>query len=250
MAFASAVAFFSMLAICSPKFKKLNKEYFKVAVPTGVFYYSACILQQIGLSMTTPTMYAFLENLSCLIVPVLVWVMTKNRPSVFKFIAAALCITSVYVLGGAKLDGTFGLGDILCGLAGMFYGVNIAVTGIKAKKLDAGLYLLVQFGVHFIISSVYAFAFEDIVFSRKPSLVLLLAGITFVSTVIGWLLRTLCLQHLDPTFVSVVMPFSSVVTTCISVAVGNDELTPYLVIGAVIGLVAAFVSDFEFKKKK
>ncbi len=249
-AFAAAVAFFALLAMSFNRLKSLNKRYFKIAVPTGVFYSVACVLQQVGLNKTTPTMYAFLENLSCLVVPFLVWYLTKERPSCFKFIAALLCVISVYILGGAKLDGAFGMGDILCGLAGIFYGVNIAVTGVKARGLDARLYLLVQFAVHFVISTVYALLFEDIVFSFEPRLIILSVGITLVSTVFGWILRTVCLQNLDATFVSVVMPFASVVTTVISIIVGTDTISAFLIIGVIIGLIAAFISDFETKNKK
>ncbi len=248
-AFASAIAFFALLLISVKRLKSLNSQYFKIAVPTGIFYSAACVLQQIGLNKTTPTMYAFLENLSCLIVPFLVWYMTKKRPSYFKFAAAILCVISVYILGGARLDSSFGIGNILCGLAGVFYGVNIAVTGVKAKGLDAMLYLLVQFGVHFIISTTYALLFEDIVFSFDAKLILLSIGITLVSTVLGWILRTICLQNLDATFVSVVMPFASVITTIISIATGKDVLSTFLVVGVIIGLAAAFISDFEPKKK-
>ncbi len=247
-AFASAVAFFALLAISFKKLKKLNKQYFKIAVPTGVFYSSACILQQIGLNKTSPTMYAFLENLSCLVVPFLVWYITRKRPSYFKFAASLLCILSVYILGGAKLESTFSIGNILCGLAGIFYGINIAVTGTKSKGLDVFLYLLIQFGVHFVISTVYAFLFENIVFSFDVGLISLLTAITLVSTVLGWILRTICLQNLDATVVSVIMPFASVVTTIISIFAGSDKISLFLIIGVIVGLLAAIISDIEFKK--
>ncbi len=248
-AFTSAVAFFAMLVLSLGKLKKLNLSYFKVAIPTGVFYSAACIMQQIGLSSTTPTMYAFLENMSCLVVPLLVWAMTKKRPTLFKLLSAVLCLLSVFILGGARLDISFGIGNILCGLAGLFYGVNIAVTGVKAKKLDPMLYLLIQFGVNFVISTTYAHIFEDIKFTVDAGLISLMVGITLVSTVIGWFLRTICLKHLDPTLVAVIMPFSSVVTTVISIAIGEDKLTPYLVIGVIVGLAAALISDVVIKKK-
>ncbi len=250
-AFTALIAFVAMLAISGKKLKTLNKDYFKVALPTGAFYSVACVLQQIGLSKTTPTMYAFLENLACLVVPFLVWYMTKTRPSYFKFIGALLCLFSVYILGGGKLDGAFGLGDLLCALSGVLYGVNIAVTGVKAKNLDSGLYLTVQFGVHLIISTAYAFLFErPIVFSWDFGALALCVGITLVSTVIGWLLRTICLKHLDASVVSVIMPFASVVTATASVLIGSDILTPYLVVGAILGLAAAIIADLEPKKKE
>ncbi len=251
--FTSFVSFVAMLCVCAKKLRLLNKEYFKIALPTGIFYSVACILQQVGLKTTTPTMYSFLENLSCLVVPLLVWQMTKKRPRIFQIIAAALCIFSVYILGGGSLfSGGFGVGDLLCGLAGLFYGVNIAVTGVKAKNLDSGLYLLIQFGVHCIISTAYALLFEDIVFSFEIGHLALCIGITLVSGVLGWNLRTICLKHIDASLVAVIMPFSSVVTAIISVVVGNDVLTVNLVIGAVLGVLSALISDFDparFKKQ-
>ncbi len=247
VAFASAIAFVAMLCICARKLNKLNKQYFLIALPTGAVYSIATVLQQIGLSKTTPTMYAFLENLSCLVVPVMVWIMTKKRPLVFQFIAAGICVLSVYILGGGGsiFSGGFGMGDVLCAAAGLLYGINIAVTGIKARKLDAGLYLLVQFGVHCVISTTYALLFEDIVFSFAVGHLALSIGITLVSSVLGWILRTICLKHLNPSLVAVIMPFSSVVTAIISVVLGNDVLTASLVFGALLGLLATFVSDFD-----
>ncbi len=247
------VGFVGVLCVCAKKLKKLNKWYFIVGVPTGVFYSAACILQRIGLTSTTPTMYSFLENLSCLVVPFLVWIMTKKRPKIWKFMGAVICLVSVYILGNGKLSGSFGIGNILCGLAGIFYGVNMAVTGCKAKKLDPALYLLVQFGVHMIISTIYALLFEKIVFSFELKHIAIVIGLTLVSTVLGWIIRTICLTHLDPSLVSVIMPFSSVVTAIISVSIGQDALTAYLIIGAILGVIAAIVSDFDpakFKKKK
>ncbi len=251
-AFASIVAFVAMLCVCAKKLKRLHKRYFLVAVPTGIFYSSACVLQQVGLSNTSPTMYAFLENMSILIIPFMVWVMTKRRPPVTQFIAAAVCVLSIFVLGGAfsMFQGSWKMGDTLCGIAGLLYGVNIAVTGVKARDLDAGLYLLIQFGVHCIISTTYAVCFEDIVFSFKPQHLALCVGITLVSTVLGWLLRTICMKHLDTSLVAIIMPFSSIVTTVISLCLGTDTFTWYLVFGALIGVFAAIIADFDLSRFK
>ncbi len=251
-ALSSMIAFFAMLIICCKKLKMLNKEYFLIALPTGLFYSVACLMQSIGLKYTTPAMFSFLENLSCLIVPFLVWFMTRKKPSIFKFIGAILCLTSVFILsinkGGSGFS--FGFGDVLCGTAGILYGINIAVTGIKAKKLDAGLYLLIQFGVHMIISTTYSFAFEEIYFSSEVLPLLALIGQVLISTVLGWIIRTICLKKLDPSLVSVIMPFSSVVTTCISIVVGIDIFTWNLAVGAIVGVLAMIVCDLKIKRRK
>ncbi len=245
----SVIAFLSMLLICtlSGRLKKLNKKYFTAAVPTGSFYSAACIMQSIGLKYTSPALYSFFENLSCLVVPLLVWVMTKRRPAVFKLISAVLCLASVYILSCS--DGlasfSFGIGELLCALAGMFYGVNIAVTGIKAKELDAPLYLLLQFGVHMIMSSVFALIYETPRFTFSVLPLTVLIGTVLISTVFGWIVRTVCLTHLDPILVTVIMPFSSVVTTVISVIVGMDKLSWTLVAGAALGVASVIVCDLK-----
>ncbi len=249
----SFTAFSAMLIICiaTGKLKKLNKRYFAVAVPTGIFYSAACVMQSIGLTNTSPALYSFLENLSCLVVPVLVWIMTKRRPTVFKFIGAVLCLISVYIL--SCTDGLtsfkFGTGELLCALAGMFYGVNIAVTGIKAKDLEAPLYLLIQFGVHMVLSTVFAFTYEQPKFSFSPLPIAVLLGAVLISTVFGWIVRTVCLTHLDPTLVTVIMPFSSVITTVISVIAGMDTLSWTLVVGAIVGVSAVIVCDMHSRRE-
>ncbi len=257
--FSAIIAFVAMLAICGKSLKKLNKEYFKIALVTGAFYSVACVIQNEGLKHTSSAMYSFLENLSCLIVPFLVWYLTKKRPLIFKFIGAFLCLFSLFILCFRNGFGTFhfGIGEILCALAGLFYGVNIAVTGIKAKNLDAKLYLLVQFGVHALISIVYAII--NTIISTKNgaepitfdfTYILILTAMVLISTVLGWLIRTICLTHLAPSFVAIVMPFSSVITAIVAVILGEEVLSTGLILGAIIGAVAAIVSDIDIDRIK
>ncbi len=255
----AVIAFLAILIICIRHLKKLNLEYLKIAVVTGIFYSAACVMQNEGLKYTSSAMYSFLENLSCLVVPFLVWWLTKNRPSIFKFIGAIFCLASLFVLCFRNGFGSFGfgIGEILCGLAGLFYGVNIAVTGVKAKKLDPRLYLLVQFGVHAIVSCIYAVIStiiksqtQEIIFSFDITSILILVGMVLISTVLGWLIRTICLTHLAPSFVAIVMPFASIITAIMAVIMGEESLTSGLIIGAILGVLAAILSDLDINRMK
>ncbi len=252
-AVSSFIAFSSILviSIATGRIKKLEKKYFATAAPTGIFYSSACIMQSIGLSHASPAISSFFENLSCLVVPLIVWAMTKKRPTFFKLISAVLCLLSVYILSCS--DGltsfSFGVGEMLCAIAGIFYGVNIAVTGIRAKGLDPLLYLLVQFGVHMSLSSVFAAFYGTPKFTFSVLPLAAMIGVVLVSTVFGWVVRTVCLTHLDPVLVTVIMPFSSVITTVISVIVGMDELSWTLIVGAAVGVTAVMICDINLKPK-
>ncbi len=161
----------ALFLICLPSLKRLNSDYFKVAVPTGLFNSLANLLQKIGLTFTTPTQYAFLENLSCVAVPVLLFVFIRKKPGVLTILASASCLAGCFILSGMNFSNgglSFGKGEILCALAGVFYGVNIAATGVYAKNLYAPLYVMIQTWVNVIISSLTAVALNYITINGEP----------------------------------------------------------------------------------
>lgn len=244
-AFTSLIAVLAMLVICGKKLKNLNWDYCKVAIPTGLFYSLACIAQKTGLTMTTPAQYAFLENISCVFVPILMFLFVRQKITFLKILSGGLCLVGIFILCGGDLRHgvQFGPGEILCGLAGIFYSINTAGTAAFAKKLDSALYLLVQFAVQCVLSFVYSFAVsEEIKFSFQIGHILALVAIVLISHVLGWLLRIICLKHLDASFVAVVMPFSSVITGVLSVLLGTDTLSVALVLGSVTILIAIILS--------
>ena len=76
------------------KLKYLNKDYLKIALPISALNAIACMLQRIGLQYTTPANYAFLEQLSCIIVPIAVFIFIKRKPTVLQCIASiCVCIS-------------------------------------------------------------------------------------------------------------------------------------------------------------
>ena len=233
------------------KLKWLDWRHIKVALPTGLFFSAAGLTQKFGLTMTTPAMCAFLENLTCVCVPVLMLIFAKEKLTLTKIGSALLCLGGVFVLCGGDLSAKLGPGVILCALAGVFFAVNIAGTGAFAKRLDTGLYLLIQFAVHFVVSTSYSILFvEDPKFSFAPLHLGALVGIVLLSTVLCWIIRTACLKKLDPSFIAVAMPFSSVVTGVISILAGSDTLSLALVGGAILIFAAIMISGLADSKQK
>jgi len=249
LAYSSLICALTLLAISWNKRKLLNKTYFAVAIPTGLFMGLADILQKVGLQYTTPTHYAFLENLSCLVVPVLLFFFIKKKPGALTILAAVLCLCSSFILtgwGGAESQNML-LGDILCAAAGVMFGINIAGTGAFAKKLYAPLYLMIQMFVEMAVAAVGTVVFhitdiEPVMFTFEWKILLANVLLVFISYTLCWLIRTCAMKHVDATVVAVLMPFSSVVTMLVSVLTGKDSLTVNLVAGAALGLAAVILS--------
>lgn len=165
------------------------------------------------------------------------------------------------MLSGINLGGgvKFGKGEILCALAGLLYGVNIAATGTYAKKLDASIYVMIQTWVNVIVSFLVAIVLnsvkidgnpiEGITFSWNMGDLLFLGGLAVVSSTLCWIIRTNAMKYVNASVVAVMMPFSSVITGVSSVISGKDILSAALVVGGTLVLASVFLSGFSDKNE-
>ncbi len=249
------IAGIALFCVSFKKFKLIDKKLLSVSIPTGIINALAAIIQKIGLQYTTPTKCSFLDTLSCVTVPITLFILTKKVPSVWKFLAAFLCLSGCFVLTGVSFNDftAFGIGEILCATAGILYGVNIALTGVFAKNICVPVHVTIHMGVQVVTGSIMAIALNfvkigdvaieefRISFEIAPILVLIFIGL--ISSALGWIIRINVLKKIDPTIVGIMMPMSSVVTGIISVLTGADVLSSSLVIGGLLGLSASLVSN-------
>lgn len=250
-AFASGLV---LLCLNAKQLKKLNPQYFKVAVPTGLCLGGAALTQALAFNFNaSPTNQAFLENLSCVIVPVLLFLLIRKKPSMMTVTASLLCLVSSMVLSGVFQNFLgFSAADILNALAGLLYGLNIALTGIYAKKFVPSLYVMIQLFVQAILSLIMAVAFhfliiggapvDPFVFTPKLLPLLALIGVGIVSNAVCWTIRTTAMKYVSASVVAVIMPFSAVVTSVIAVLSGQDSPTWSLLLGAILGITASLLS--------
>lgn len=259
-AFSSAII---LLLLYRKQLKHLNREYFKVAIPTGLCLGGAALTQALAFNFNaSPTNQAFLENLSCVIVPVLLFLLIKKKPSVLTVLASLLCLLSSMVLSGVFSNAfAFAAADILNALAGLLYGLNIALTGIYAKKFISSLYVMIQLFVQAILSFLMAIGFhfliiggspvDPFVFTFDPWLILALIAVGVVSNAVCWPIRTTAMKYVSANVVAVIMPFSAVITGVIAVLNGQDQPTWSLLIGAILGIVASLLSAWgDMKEQK
>ncbi len=244
--------------------REWNRDYLKIGLSTGFFMALANISQKIGLLYTTPAKYAFLENLSCVSVPILMYFFIKKKPTFMTLLSSVTCLFSVFVLNGVSFGtgSAWGIGEVLCAIAGILYGFNIAGTGAFARKLYAPLYLATQQIAAIVVYGVATIAFdkislsgsattiEPIVFSREPMHLLFLIFVALLTSALCWTIRTNAMKYVEASTVAIIMPFSSVVTSIISIIQGNDKLSTNFVLGGALGLIAIFMSSYDDIVKK
>lgn len=256
VAISELILILTYLAISGKKIKTLDMSYIKPGLITGLFLALANISQKIGLLYTTPAKYAFLENLSCIAVPVVLYFLIRKKPTVFTYLSSIICLAGVFILNGVSLDGSLGIGELLCAAAGILYGFNIAGTACYAKKLYAPLYLAVQSVAGLVVSLIFAIALnfwpagngnviEKIVFSPDIKLFVFMVFYVVITSAFCWIIRTNSLKHIPASAVSVIMPFSAVVTAVASIIAGTDTLSLNIVVGGFLAVAAIIISSFD-----
>lgn len=233
--------------------KNLNRRYFKVTVPIALVNSLACVLQRIGLQYTSPARYAFLEHLSCITVPLILFVCFRKRPNAAQALAAVFCLAGCFLLAGTDiLKGAIGIGDLLCAAAGLLLGFGIVATAHFTDGMDIRLFMAVHSATYFFTSlslmlalnfiSVGGAPMERIVFTLSPLPILAGALFGLLTAGICWLLRNEATRHLSPSLVAVIAPFAAVITAVLSILEGFDEPTPTFLSACALILSAAILA--------
>ena len=254
-------AIIAMAAFINKGFKKINKSYLLTAIPAGFILAMAYIFQFTGLKYTDPSKNAFLENISCITIPIFMFVFVREKPTWYSVVAAIICVIgSIFLIGNGFailhfFDNVTFLGDGLSAIGGLFFGLDIAFTKVYCKDKDPILYVFLQLCVLTIVCFAYTFIFEGAVFHTLAFsidwlsvLEVLFLGI--VCTALCWVARAWAMKYIDALTVSLLVPLSAVVATTLSIAFQMEEFNLNLLIGGLIILLSIAVSAiFDYRKE-
>lgn len=237
---------------------EIKKSYW-ICIPAGLILGAAYLFQFIGLETTTPAKNTFLESLSCVAVPICMFILVREKPSFASIAAALACVFGSFVLCGQGWDFTAmfiapTLGDILSSIGGIFFGIDIAFTKVFAKNRNSWLYVFFQLLILTIMSFAYALPFEhNLYFSCKWTHLLILLFIGIVCTAICWVLRTICIKSVSAVTCSVLMPMSAVIATITSIIFRMESFSWNVIVGGIIitlSIILSGVYDAKVEKKQ
>lgn len=250
----------AMAIIINKGFKKINKSYL-ICIPAGIFLALAYIFQFVGLKYTDPSKNAFLENVSCITIPVFMFIFIREKPTWTNVISAVICVIGSLFLVGNGFDflhffssGSL-KGDGLSGIGGLFFGLDIAFTKVFCKDKDPLIYVFLQLCVLTVISFAYAFIFEGMVFNDLafsfdvwPVIQVIFLGV--ICTAVCWVARAWAMKYIDAVTVSLLVPLSAVVASTLSIALAIESFKINLLIGGLIILLSIAISAiFDYRKE-
>lgn len=251
LGFRFSIACIILCMIFHKRLKKLNWDYMKKGAVIGVLIFLAYSLQTIGITDTTPGKNAFLTAIYCVIVPFLYWIIDRNKPDVYNFIAAFVGIAGI---GLVSLNESLiiGFGDTFTLISGFFYAAHMVAVAKYGRDKDPVLITILQFGYAAILSWLVAFLYEDIPTSMDIGAITSLLYLAIFATAVALLLQNIGQKYTNPAQASIIMSLESVFGVIFSVIFYGEELTPKLFTGFFFILLAIILSEtkLSFLKKK
>ena len=250
----------AMAIIINKGFKKVNKSYL-ICIPAGIILAAAYIFQFVGLKYTVPSKNTFLENISCITIPLFMFIFIREKPTWYSIVSALICVVGSLVLVGNGFNflhffqsGSL-LGDGLSAIGGLFFGLDIAFTKVFCKDKDPLIYVFFQLVVLTVVAFAYSFIFEGAVFkelaiSFKPLDLLQVVFLGVICTAVCWVARAWSMKSIDAVTVSLLVPLSAAVATTLSICFKMEEFTLNLLIGGLIILLSIAISAiFDYRKE-
>lgn len=216
----------------------------------GVMLAGGSLLQQIGLTSTTPGKAGFLTSLYIVIVPVL-GVFLGRRAGAKVWAGVAIALAGAYLLSGSVSGEGFsiGTGELQVIISAVFFSLHILVIDRFSPRVDGVMLSCVQFFVAGAISLVLALIFE------KPSFVdllpawgpLLYTGV--LSSGVAYTLQIVGQEGLNPTVASLLMSLESVFAALSGWLILGQGLSPRETIGCVLVFGAVVLAQLPQRKR-
>ncbi len=218
----------------------------------GVMLYLGFYLQNVALLFTTPANNAFLTSANVIMVPFIVWAITKRMPNIRKIVACVVFIVGIFILSMDISQGiSFSAGDSLTLLCAFFFACHIAYNGKLAKSIDTVTLVFLQVATSALLSLiVFIVVDRDMSPLMTPNGLLPLVFLGLFSTFVCYLLQTFCQSRMASPQVAIILGTEALFGAMFSVILGYDPLSYNIVVGGGIMLFSVFLAEWSGAPKK
>lgn len=243
---------FILMVICTFKhLKKINKKILITAACIGSLMFLGNMIQTIGLQYTTPGKQTFITCMYTVIVPLLSWLIYKEKPSRNIIIAAIIAFVGIGLLT-LKDDLTLGFGDGLTFIFATIFSMHVILVGkFMTNDVDPLLFTTIQIGACAFWAVVGMFAFGE----RAPITNLSFAGalgliqLVLLNTVVAYILQNACQKIAPANHVAILMSSETVFGTFFAVTLAGEVFTGRMIVGVVLMFMALIISNVPIQPR-
>ena len=241
------IALLLCLIFFSKHIFKIDKKTIKQGVVLGLFWTVGFLLQTFALKYTTIGNAAFITNLTLGLTPFIYWFVTREKIKIYSKFAVAVGFIGVYVIANPSA-GSLNIGDLLVFLstfmwAGYISFLHIYTKGEEGIPKSAQL-TSCQFATGLPILIIYLLLFEsDIYINFTNELIASLLFNAVLASFVVSFIQIAVQRYTTPVSAVLIFSLEPIFASVISFFAIGEVLTFRGYIGAVVMLLAIFVSD-------
>lgn len=244
--------FFSALIVGALFWKRvrphLDASTLRCGAVLGILSGTAFVVQNIGLTDTTPGRNAFLTATYCVMVPFVNWAVARRRPGATSIVAAALGILGVGLLSlGDDFSVGLSWGDMLTLVSAVLYALHIVVVArFSASGHEVMTMTVTQLAMSAVVSLAAALVLEGVIdfgVFADPGIWGALFYLVILSSAVCMVVQNLGQAHVPPAPASLLLSLESVFAVIASVLFYGEVVTPRLACGFASIFAAVVVSE-------
>ena len=218
---------FALLAVVFRKnLRGMSRQTLTRGLLLGALYFVVMSFELVSLTMAASSTVAFLENTAIVFVPLFEAALARRAPT-FK----ALACTVVVMVGVGLLTlgdgfGTFGLGELLALLAGIFYAVTIIATARVSKEGEATALGVLQVGFIGLFGLVAGLAFETPVLPQTELAWVYLAILVVLCTCFGFAFQPIAQKGISAQRAALLLAVSPLIAAVLGIVVLAEPFGP------------------------
>jgi len=243
-----ALAAAAMGALCPQQMRALTWSDWKYGSISGAFLFLAFMTQLEGQSRTTPSNCAFITITNVLMVPFIVWAVSRKRPGIKNLLLPVLSVIGCMVLGYTEAGIVFKAGDLLV-LAGAFlFACHIASLEFTSKKVNAQKLTFIQMAVASVMALAYVVITDSAIITmemlRDGALPVMYLGL--FSTCGCFFLQTWAQKHTSATKAAIFLSLEGVFGSLFAVVLGLEAMHWTLAVGGGLIFLSVLLTEVQF----
>lgn len=226
------------------------KEAWKKGMILGCFLELSYLFQTYGLQFTTASKNAFITTLYVVLVPLLLWGITKKRPGTNQPAAAVLAVIGLALL---SLEGDFSinLGDGLTLLCSLSFAVHMILIDRYTKDFSLVVLTTVQIGTAAALSWCLAPVLDGGLsadFLTADGFWTGMFYLVVLATMGGFLLQNLGQKYVSANTSAILLSLESVFGALFSVLLLHEKMTGRMIIGCGFLFAAVLLAEVKFEQ--
>lgn len=235
-------------------FKAATLQDWKMGAICGILFGLGSVMQTMGLEMVNAGINAFLSSAYVILVPFMVWFVSKTRPGSKVFIGAAVGIVGISIMsvtGFSTGNLSIGMGEIFSLLSAIGYGAAMVALDCYTEKSSVEFLTGAQFIFSLLVSIIFALILEEPPSVEVNSVIVVeFAYLVLLGSFVTQLLFTFGLKYSSANLGGVIFPLESVSATIFGCIFLNEKLKAVHIIGGLMIIAAIIISSVDFRKKE